>query len=93
MAIISQLPGAISDKRQGIKAVNHWEKHIANATFLLLYASNLKVCNFLIFCQIFMIFLPKCRALYIVSEKWHGAGEKGHGTREKGMAPRHTKIG
>ena len=31
-----------------------------------------------------MIFLPKCRASYIVSEKGHGAGEKGHGAREKG---------
>ena len=32
-----------------------------------------------------MIFLPKCRASYIVLEKGHGAGEKGHGTtREKG---------
>ena len=31
-----------------------------------------------------MIFLPNCRASYIVSEKGHGAGEKGHGAREKG---------
>ena len=27
MAIISKLPGAISDNRQRIKAVNHWENH------------------------------------------------------------------
>ena len=31
-----------------------------------------------------MIFLPKCRALYVVLEKGHGAREKGHGAREKG---------
>ena len=31
-----------------------------------------------------MIFLPKCRASYIVLEKGHGAGQKGHGAREKG---------
>ena len=29
MAIISKLPEAISDNRQRIKAVNHWENHIA----------------------------------------------------------------
>ena len=85
MAIISELPGAISDNRQRIKAVNHWENHIATLQpFLSLNASNEKFCNFLIFCWIFMIFLPKCRASYIVSEKGHGAGENGHGSREKG---------
>ena len=31
-----------------------------------------------------MIFLPKCRALYVVLEKGQGAREKGHGAREKG---------
>ena len=31
-----------------------------------------------------MIFLPKCRALYVVLEKGHDAREKGHGAREKG---------
>ena len=31
-----------------------------------------------------MIFLPKCRTSYIVSEKGHGAREKGHGARERG---------
>ena len=31
-----------------------------------------------------MIFLPKCRALYVVLEKGHGAGKKGHGAEEKG---------
>ena len=43
-----------------------------------------KKSNFLICCQIFMIFLPKCRALYVDFEKGHGAGEKGHGAKEKG---------
>ena len=36
----------------------------------------MKNCNFLCFCQIFMIFLPKCRAFYVVLVKGHGAGEK-----------------
>ena len=31
-----------------------------------------------------MIFLPKCRALYVHLEKGHGNGKKGHGTIEKG---------
>ena len=31
-----------------------------------------------------MIFLPKCRALYVGLEKGHGTREKGHGAREKG---------
>ena len=31
-----------------------------------------------------MIFLPKCRASYIVSVKGHSAGEKGHSAREIG---------
>ena len=83
--VISKLPGAITDNRQRIKAVNHWESHIATKIFiLLLHASNLKICNFLIFCQIFMTFLPKCRALYVVFEKGHGVREKGLGAREKG---------
>ena len=33
-----------------------------------------------------MIFLSKCRASYIVSEKGHGAGEKGMALEKKGMA-------
>ena len=40
-----------------------------------------------------MIFLPKCRATYIVSGKGHGAGEKGLALEKKGMAPRHAKTG
>ena len=41
MAIISKLPGAISDNRQRIKAANHWENHIATLqpSFLSLNAS------------------------------------------------------
>ena len=30
MAIISKLPGAISDNRQRIKGVKHWENHNYN---------------------------------------------------------------
>ena len=83
--VISKLSGAITDNRQRIKAVNRWESHIATKIFiLLLHASNLRICNFLTFCQIFMIFLPKCRALYVVLGKGHGAREKGHGAGEKG---------
>ena len=52
-----------------------------------------KNCNFLSFCQIFMIFLPKCRAFYVVLEKGHGAGKKGMALEKKGMARRHAKTG
>ena len=39
--VISKLPRAITDNRQRIKAVNHWESHIATKIFiLLLHASN-----------------------------------------------------
>ena len=83
--VISKLPGAITDKRQRIKAFNHWESHIATKIFiLLLHASNLKICNFLIFLSDFHDFFPKCRALCVVLEKRHGARENGHGAREKG---------
>ena len=40
-----------------------------------------------------MIFLPKCRAFYVVLEKGHGAGEKGMALEKKGMAWRHAKTG
>ena len=43
-----------------------------------------KTVTSLVFFQIFMLFLPKCRAFYVVLEKGHGAGKKGHGAREKG---------
>ena len=42
MAFISELPGAISDNRQGIKAVNQWEKHIATTTFFVTSCFKLK---------------------------------------------------
>ena len=45
------------------------------------------------FCQIFMIFLPKCRPFYVVLEKGHGAGKKGMALEKKGMARRHAKTG
>ena len=39
--VISKLPGALTDNRQRIKAVNHWESHIATKIFILiLHASN-----------------------------------------------------
>ena len=39
--VIAKLPGAITDNRQRIKAVNHWESHIATKIFiLLLHASK-----------------------------------------------------
>ena len=31
-----------------------------------------------------MIFLPKCRALYVLLEKGHGNCKKGHSAIEKG---------
>ena len=40
-----------------------------------------------------MIFLPKCRALYVVLETGHGAGKKGMAVEKKGMARRQAKTG
>ena len=40
MAIISELPGAISDNIQRIKAVNHWENHIATLQPFLSQTKN-----------------------------------------------------
>ena len=40
-----------------------------------------------------MIFLPKCRAFYVVLEKGHGAGKKDMTLEKKGMARRHAKTG
>ena len=40
-----------------------------------------------------MIFLPKCRAFYVVLEKGHGAWKKGMALEKKGMARRHAKTG
>ena len=40
-----------------------------------------------------MIFLPKCRAFYVVLEKGHGAGKKGMALEKEGMARRHAKTG
>ena len=39
-----------------------------------------------------MIFLPKCRAFYLVLEIGHGAGKKGMALEKKGMARRHAKT-
>ena len=52
-----------------------------------------KNCNFLSFCKIFMIFLPKCSAFYVVLEKVHGIGKKGMTLEKKGKARRHAKTG
>ena len=49
--------------------------------------------NFLSFCQILMIFLPKCRTFYVVLEKGHGVGKKGMALEKNGMARRHAKTG
>ena len=50
-----------------------------------------KICNFLIFCQIFMIVLPKCRALYVLLEKRAWQWEKGAWHYRKG-AWRHAML-
>ena len=52
-----------------------------------------KNCNFLSFCQILMIFLPKCRQFNVVLEKEHGAGKKGMSLEKRSMARRHAKTG
>ena len=40
-----------------------------------------------------MIFLPKCRAFYVVLEKGYGAAKKGMALEKKDMARRHSKTG
>ena len=59
-----------------------------------------KNCNFLSFCQIYTILLPKFRTFYVVLEKGHGAEKKGMAPEKKGMVPekkgmarRHAKTG
>ena len=71
------LSEAISENRQRIIAVNHLENNIVTTTLFVLTKKSY-------FLSDFHNILPKCRASYVVSEKWHGAGEKGHGAREKG---------
>ena len=44
-----------------------------------------KIYNFLSFCQILMILLPKCRAYCLDLEKGHGAGKKGMMLEQKGI--------
>ena len=39
-----------------------------------------------------MIFLPKCRAFYVVLEKGHDIEKKGIALERKGMARRHAKM-
>ena len=40
-----------------------------------------------------MIFLPKCKGLYVVSETGHGAGKKGMVLDKNGMAWHNAKTG
>ena len=44
-------------------------------------------------CLIVMIFLRKCRALYVVSVKGHDTWKKGMALEKKGMVQRHAKTG
>ena len=52
-----------------------------------------KNCNFLSFCRILMIFLPKCRPFYVVLEKGYGNEKKGMTLEKRGMAQRNAKTG
>ena len=83
---VSKLPRVIIDNKKRIEAVNNFGESNCkyNCHFCYFMLQTKKICNFLIFCQIFMIFLPKYRTLYVVLEKGHGTGKKGHGAREKG---------
>ena len=83
---VSKLPQVISD---------HCRVKYCNSRCLPCYfrLQTEKICNFLSFCQILMIFLPKCRPFYVVLEKGHGAGKKGMALEKRGMAWHHAKTG
>ena len=57
------------------------------------FMSQTKIFVTSLFLSDFHDFLPKCRALYEVSETGHGAGKKGMALEKKGMALRHAKTG
>ena len=79
---MSKLPQVISDH---CKRINTEGKY-CNSRCFATSGFKLKNCNFLSFCQILMIFLPKCRPIYVVLEKGHGAGKKGMELEKRGMA-------
>ena len=82
--VISKLPGAITDNRQRIKAVTIGKVILQlKSLFCYFMLQTYKSVTSLFFVN-FMMFLPKCRALYVVLEKGHGARENGHGAGEKG---------
>ena len=71
---VSKLPQVISDH---CKRINTELNIVTAGVFLATPGFKLKkTCNFLSFCQIFMIILPKCRAFYVVLAKGHGAGKR-----------------
>ena len=86
---MSKLHKVISDQ---CKRINTESNIVTAGVFLATTGFKLKK-NFLSFCQIFMIYLPKCGAFYVVLEKGHGTGEKGMALEKKGMARRHAKTG
>ena len=87
MAIISKLSGAISDNRQRIKAVNHWENHIAPlqpSFFVSMLQTTKNSVTSLFFVGFSYFFYHNVGHHVLFEKKGHGAGEKGHGAREKG---------
>ena len=81
---------------KGLKINQPLRESYCNCNSFCYFMSQTKnICNFLNFCLIFMIFIPKCRALYVVSETGHGAGKKGMALEKKGMAAGagHAKTG
>ena len=88
---MSKLPQVISDH---CKRINTEYNIVTAGVFLATSGFKLKKnCNFISFCQILMISLPKCRPFYVVLEKGHGAEKKGMGLEKRGMALRHAKTG
>ena len=83
----------MSDCRFGVSPVNYPDPDPEPLNCPSIYYFGLE--SFLVFCLILMIFLPKCRALYFLSEKKAWCWEKGYGARIKGhgMAPRYNAVG
>ena len=85
--VISKLPGAITcvltiDKGLKQSTIGKVILQLKSSFCYFMLRTKKSVTSF--FLSDFHDFLPKCRVLYVVLEKGHGASEKGHGAREKG---------
>ena len=95
MAIISKLPGAIRDNRQRIKAVNHWENHIATLQpfFCHFMLQTKNSVTSLFFVGFSLFFYQNVGHHTLFQKKGIALGKRGMALEKKGMAPRLAKTG